>query len=129
MKNSYNSQLFRKPLTKELLIIIKDIYQIKNLNNHTFDKKKLKNYNIIEQLELYHFYISDFYLPCKEKIFFKNININRSVTILKQILREFNYEISATEKYSKYKKYTLYRINKINNKKLISMENNQIFFD
>ena len=39
MKNSYNSQLFRKPLTKELLTIIKDIYQIKNLNNHTFDKK------------------------------------------------------------------------------------------
>ena len=68
MKNSYNSQLFRKPLTKELLTIIKDIYQIKNLNNHTFDKK-IKNYNIIEQLELYHFYISDFYLPCKEKYF------------------------------------------------------------
>tara|TARA_B110000858_G_scaffold140673_1_gene159705 strand:+ start:818 stop:1207 length:390 start_codon:yes stop_codon:yes gene_type:complete len=129
MNSSYNIQLFRKPLTKELLSIIKNIYKIKNLNNHIFNKKKLLDYNTIEQLELFYFYISDFYLPCKAKIFLENININRTVTILKQILKEFNYTLSSTEKYDKNKKYTQYRINKNKKTELISMDKYQINFD
>ena len=129
MNSSYNIQLFRKPLTKELLSIIKNIYKIKNLNNHIFNKKKLLDYNTIEQLELFYFYISDFYLPCKAKIFLENININRTVTILKQILKEFNYTLSSTEKYDKNKKYTQYRINKNKKTDLISMDKYQINFD
>ena len=129
MNSSYNIQLFRKPLTKELLTIIKEIYKIKNLNNHTFNKKKLLDYNTIEQLESFYFYISDFYLPCKVKIFLENININRTVTILKQILKEFDYTVVGTEKYDKYKKYTQYRINKNKKTELISMDKYQINFD
>ena len=129
MMNSYNSQLFRKPLTKELLTIIKYIYNIKNLNNYTFNKKKLLDANVIQEFETFHFYISDFYLPCKAKIFLENININRIVTILKQILKEFNYTITSSEKYNKYKKYTLYRINKNKEYQLINMDKHQINFD
>lgn len=129
MNNSYNTQLFRKPLTSELLMIIKKIYKIKNLNNHQFNKKKILEYNTIEQLELFYFYISKFYLPCKAKIFLENITINRTVTILKQILKEFNYTVSATEKYDKNKKYTHYRINKNKKLTLINMDKYLINFD
>ena len=129
MNNSYNTQLFRKPLTSELLMIIKKIYKIKNLNNHQFNKKKILEYNTIEQLELFYFYISEFYLPCKAKIFLENITINRTVTILKQILKEFNYTVSATEKYDKNKKYTHYRINKNKKLTLINMDKYLINFD
>ena len=129
MNNSYNVQLFRKPLTKELLTIIKDIYKIKNLNNHTFNKKKLLEYNTIQQLGLFYFYISDFYLPCKAKIFLQNITINRTVAILKQILKEFNYSLTSTEKYDKSNKYTQYRINKNKEIKLINMDKCQINFE
>ena len=129
MNSSYNIQLFRKPLTKELLTIIKEIYKIKNLNNHTFNKKKLLDYNTIQQLESFYFYISDFYLPCKKKIFLEKITINRTVTILKQILKEFNYTVSATEKYDKNKKYTHYRINKNKKLTLINMDKYLINFD
>jgi len=129
MNNSYNTQLFQKPLPKELLIIIKQIYKIKNLNNHTFNKKKLLEYNTVEQLEAFHFYLKNFYLPCKAKLFLENITINRTVTILKQILKEFNYSITAEEKYTTNKKYTLYRINKITKTQLIDMAKYQINFD
>ena len=47
-----------------------------------------------------------------KKIYFKNINSKNIITILRQILKVYNYKINAVEKYSNGKKYLLYNLKK-----------------
>ena len=57
--------------------------------------------------------LSNYYLPCKRKIYFTNVNSKKIITILRQILKNHNYKINSVEKYSKGKKFLLYNLDLI----------------
>jgi hypothetical protein len=85
-----------------------------DLNNlekkNTFTKNELNEHNlkdnylkIINLLDIY-------YLECKKEIYFKNMDNKKCITILRQILRLYNYSIKSTEKYCNSKKFIMYFI-------------------
>ena len=122
----HNKQLFTKFIDGDLLKLIKITYNIKNINNHTFTRKDLNDNNIITKLEEIKLVLYYYYLKCKGIKYLENITINRSLTILRQILKEFNYKITSKHKYNNGEKYILYQIHKI---KKISKDDLHMNFD
>lgn len=80
-----------------------------------FSRKDIESKNILELIKNDLEELSNYYIPCKKKIYFNNINSKNIITILRQILKNYNYKINAIEKYSNGKKFLLYNIEKIKN--------------
>jgi hypothetical protein len=70
-----------------------------------------------------------YYLPCKSKIYLKDITIKRCVTILSQFLRMYDYKLVRKERIVNRKKLIYYNIvsNRFNQLH-ISLENTEIDF-
>jgi hypothetical protein len=49
-------------------------------------------------------------LPCKARTYLNDLNEKNIVTILRQILKHFNYNIISKEKYLRGEKFILYNI-------------------
>ena len=73
---------------------LKDLEDIKTLDNIIFMKDKLETY----------------YIPCKSKIYLKNITLKRCIVILRQFLKIISYTLNSKEKYINGKKTTIYQI-------------------
>ena len=71
--------------------------------------------------------LKQYYIPCKCKIYLNNITISKSVTILRQILKLYNFKITPNESYNNSKKYIIYVITQNENKQLTN--NGVIKFD
>ena len=116
------NQLFKKHPTEDLVLEIfsvlgfkeftDDISFTKNdiLNSETFPK-------MCEKLED----LKEFYLPCKRKVYFENINHKKVITILRQVIKLFGYKIESREKLSQGQKLLIYRL-----KQNLSDSNNPI---
>tara|TARA_B100000780_G_C21126269_1_gene457093 strand:- start:892 stop:1278 length:387 start_codon:yes stop_codon:yes gene_type:complete len=112
----YNNQLFKKKLDADLLTLIQNIYNIKDLHNYTFSKQAFEENNITDKIDIIKFILYDYYLNCKGYKYLENITIKKSITILKHILKEFGFNIKSSIKYSHNNKTTIYNI--IKNKDL-----------
>lgn len=109
-----NNQLFYKIPEKELVskilsYFIPDIFD----TNFYFTRKDIEDKNILEDMKEDLDVLSNYYLPCKRKIYFTNVNSKKIITILRQILKNHNYKINSVEKYSKGKKFLLYNLDLI----------------
>ena len=83
-----------------------------------FSRKDIETKNILEIINNDLEELSNYYIPCKKKIYFNNVNSKKIITILRQILKNYNYKINAIEKYSNGKKFLLYNIEKIKNENI-----------
>ena len=106
-----NNQLFYKIPEKELVskilsYFIPDIFD----TNFYFTRKDIEDKNILKDMKEDLDVLSNYYLPCKRKIYFTNVNSKKIITILRQILKNHNYKINSVEKYSKGKKFLLYNL-------------------
>ncbi len=50
---------------------------------------------------------------CKKDKYLVNLTPKKSVTLLRQLIRPYNYKLIAKEKYSRGTKYLLYNLEKI----------------
>jgi len=92
------NQLFRQRPDHEFLIKFLNCFGLKNLNDTSeFTKENLVNYNIIDKINNLLPELVLLYLPCKHIQFLINLNINKCITILKQILRLFEYKLNKRE--------------------------------
>ena len=78
--------------------------------NNTFTKEDLVDINFKENYEKIINLLDEYYLNCKKKIYFDNINDKKCITILRQLLKLYNYSLKSTEKYCNSKKYIVYSI-------------------
>ena len=105
------NQLFRKVPNKELIIEMLNIIGLNDLDDRKkFTKKDLDNTEIIDKFNKLKDRFEEYYLPCKLKIYFKDINCKRIITIIRQCLKLYNYSIKSQEKYMKGDKLILYNI-------------------
>jgi len=105
------NQLFNNIPPYELVKkILNNFIQPDFNTNYFFSRKDIENKNIIENIHDDLEELSSYYLPCKRKIYFNNINSKKLITILRQILKPYNYKINAAEKYSNGKKFLLYNL-------------------
>lgn len=119
----YN-QLFRRlPTNSELNKILK-CYNIEDIyGNYNITYLSLKVYDTINKLYNILDLLLDIYLPCKYT-FLNNLNIKRCLTILRQLLRVFDYKL---HKYQIGKMF-IYKIESPDINKMKIEKNKEIIF-
>ena len=121
MKN----QLFTEIPDLEFINKFLNLYGINNLEDSVeFSKYELIDLNIVNKIEDLIPELVIYYLPCKYKMFLTNISVNKCLTILRQIIRLYNYELKKREHVQNKKKSIYYHLNKINNTN-IKINNNK----
>jgi hypothetical protein len=103
-----------------------------NNEPHTFSKQDLININVVSKMEELKQSIYPYYLPCKAKIYLEDLNENKCITILRQILKLYQMKLESKQKYIKYKKTTVYYISKYNtntNHMKVELQNSTLEFE
>ena len=114
------NQLFKIKPSIEIFAKLCRLFNIDidNLDQkYSFTKKELIEDNFETHFDTIVNLLDCYYLPCKKKIYLDNINIQKSITLLRQILKLYNYSLKSEEHYNNSKKYIIYSViyNKINN--------------
>lgn len=105
------NQLFGKILDEEMLMQILNCYGLRNLDDrHTFKKHDLVLLKTVDKLTVLKPKLEEYYLPCKAKLYLENITEKKSITILRQVLRLFNYFLFSKEKNIQSRKIIFYTI-------------------
>ena len=109
------NQLFKDKISDELLLKVLNAFGLKDINDETpFSKIDLENIGTLNKINDLKDQLSQFYLPCKSKIYLEDIDNSKCITILRQVLKLFQIKLSSKQKYINYKKNTIYMIIKIN---------------
>ena len=95
------NQLFKKIPTKEILNKVLLCFDIQNLQNSkvSFCRKDIVRLGSVSKLNNITDLLKEYYLPCKARTYLNDLNEKNIVTILRQILKHFNYNIISKEKY------------------------------
>ena len=107
-------QLFVSKPPIDLLNNIIKSFGLKNLNDTKefsyIDMNKLNTIQFFNNLENE---LNKYYLPCKQKIYFndiKKLTNKQAITIFRQLLKIYDYDLYSKEKFIKGIKYSVYRI-------------------
>lgn len=112
------NQLFKNYVPHEILIKLLNCFGYTDINDeYSFSKNELDNLNSIEKVNELKDDLIKFYLPCKVKVYFTDLDNNKIITILRQILRLHNLSLLSKQKYIKQKKITYYYIEKNSHEK------------
>ena len=105
------NQLFKNRPSRNFVISLLNLYGIDDFDdNRFFTKKNLEALNTVDKLNEIRDEITKYYIPCKAKTYLKNIDINRSIVILRQFLKCYGYTLFSKEKFIKGEKHTIYKI-------------------
>lgn len=117
-------QLFCEMPTEEFMIQLLNCYGVQNLSDqHDFTKNDLTELKTVDKLNDLIPELIMYYLPCKGKIYLNDINEKRSITILAQFLKLFDYRLMREEKIINKKKIIFYHIQKLEDSKLHILRN------
>jgi hypothetical protein len=75
-----------------------------------FRKKDLLLMGTVIKMKLLEPELREYYYPCKSKLYLDNINDSKCVTIIRQFLRFFDYQLVSKEKYDGGEKYIMYSL-------------------
>ena len=118
------NQLFRKMIPNEMLIKILACYNLKSLSDSKiFTKHDLILHNTVKRLYEIRETLLQYYLPCKRHLYLNIITLSKCMTILRQVIRLYNYKLNKSEKYISKKKTTAYQLLPINNDAAFSVIN------
>lgn len=92
------NQLFKQVPDLEFLIKLLNCFGLQDLEDKTeFTKDNLVKINTIDKVNNLLPELVIYYLPCKYNYFLRELTINKCITILKQVLRLFDYQIKKRE--------------------------------
>ncbi len=92
------NQLFKQVPDLEFLIKLLNCFGLQDLEDKTeFTKDNLVKINTIDKVNNLLPELVIYYLPCKYDYFLRELTINKCITILKQVLRLFDYQIKKRE--------------------------------
>tara|TARA_Y100000590_G_scaffold424989_1_gene532498 strand:+ start:121 stop:510 length:390 start_codon:yes stop_codon:yes gene_type:complete len=127
------NQLFRKMVTLDDLHKILSCFNLQGLNDaRIFTKYDLLLYKTIEKMKVLLPMLHMYYLPCKAKLYLHNLTIRKCITILRQVIRLYEYNLESNERYISKKKcvaYRMYPMGKSNIPLYINNKSTLITFD
>ena len=131
-KQNYKNQLFAKinppfDLVKKILGLLIN-YPFDDLH-YEFTKRIIIEKKVLDKIGPYIEELKKYYLKCKHSKYLENIDEKKYITILRQIMRPYNYSIKAYEKYNNGEKYLLYVIIKNKEDNKLKKINSVISFD
>ena len=105
------NQLFKVLPDRNFVVDLLQLYGITDFyDSHYFTIENLKSLNTLNNINNILDRLKEYYIPCKAKIYLKNINLKRCIVILRQFLKCHNFTLYSKEKYFKKIKHTTYRI-------------------
>ena len=112
------NQIFNRIIPEKLLLKILNGINISNLKDlNTFTYKKIEDNR--EFLKKIMQKVKPYYIPCKRRVYFPRVfTTKKFITILRQILKLYDYTLITKERYlsEKKKKYLQYSLKPINYK-------------
>ncbi len=108
-------QLFKNIPPKEFVEDILKLFIPNGFQDsyYQFSRKMITEKNVIEKLNLLMPQLKEYYMNCKHKKYLENLDSKKCVTILRQLLRLYEYRVVSMEKYHNGQKFLLYKIEKI----------------
>lgn len=107
------NQLFKSHIPEEVLTKVLACFSYNNIDDiASFSKADLEKWSTVQKMEGIKEEICKYYLPCKSRLYLEDLNPNKCVTVLRQILRLHGMSLLSKQKYIKQKKCTLYYIKK-----------------
>ena len=124
------NQLFCKKPDTEILNKLLTCFELKNLqDNKHFTRKNLKDINAVNNVLKIIDKLTEYYIPCKAKKYLSDLDEKKIITILRQIVKCFNYFVFSKEKYIKGEKTISYQIMPVNKKDILRLKKKDgIFF-
>ena len=118
------NQLFSKKPNNEILEKILSCFNLKNLQeDKQFTRKNLKDFETVKKIENIVDDLRDFYIPCKRgDKYLTKLNEKKVITILRQVVKCFNYFVFSKEKYIKGEKNITYQIMPVNKKEILRLK-------
>ena len=105
------NQLFTTNPEKELVIKLINVIGFRTFNDDNYiTKDTLIELDSLNKFQEYITILKEYYIPCKFKVYFNNIDINRLFTVIRQLLKIYGYTIKSREKYINKKKQLIYYI-------------------
>ena len=123
---SNKNQNFKNNQDIKIINVLLETFGLNNLTDErSFTKEYMKDINTVTKINTLIPTLSEYYLPCKCKIYLNDITEKKAITILRQFIRNFNYKVISFEKSVKGKKIMIYRL-MLENKDLLYPKNNNI---
>lgn len=125
------NQLFTETPPFELVKKILNVIINKDLSDTTyyeFSKKHLVSKNVLSKINEYIPELKKYYLKCKHNKYLEKLNEKKIITLIRQILKLYDFNIRSIEKYDYNGKFLLYIIEKKKNLMLKKI-NSVINFD
>ena len=120
------NQLFKINPDHFILDKLLDAFSLKNItDSRFFTKENMKNNNTTQKIIELVPDLTKYYLPCKAKIYLINITEKKTITILRQFLKFFQYKCIGIEKSLNGKKQMTYRLIKFDKIQLDTQEKNK----
>ena len=117
------NQLFCKKPDNFILLKVLECFNLSNLQDDKFFTRKiLKDINTVKKIENIYSDLSDYYIPCKGKKYLSDLDEKKIITILRQIVKCFNYFVFSKEKYIKGEKNITYQVMPMNKKDILRLK-------
>ena len=105
------TQLFRRKLPQSIMLEVIQSFGLDTpKDTRWFSRETMKDTKTVEKMQTISKKLIDYYLPCKARNYLYIITDKISITILRQVLREFGYSLLSKETYRNKKKQILYQI-------------------
>lgn len=128
---SGKNQLFQVIPPKDLVMEIMKVFLGENISNpnYQFTRKMIEERKIVDKINNYVPELRKYYLNCKQSKYLDKLDCKKCITIFRQLIRIYDYQIHSAEKYQNGAKFLLYKIEKSSNHKKIKKNNFTIDFD
>lgn len=108
-------QLFKSVPPPSFMVDFLACFGLRGLDDSSeFSKFTLRERSSVEQLVDFLPEIVMYYIPCKAKKYLSDIDEDRAITILRQLLRIYEYELAKKERVIKKKKIIFYSLQPTN---------------
>jgi len=105
-------QLFKAIPPVELVIEVLGFFGVVNFNeSYKFSRVDIAKRYVIERMLKVPF--EDYYINCKYQKYFTDMDEKKCITVLRQLLKIYDYKVISLEKFCTGKKHLTYHIAKI----------------
>ena len=112
---SKKDQNFKKKPDIKIIQSILETFGLNDLeDDRFFTKEHMQEIKTSQNLMNLKENLEEYYLPCKSKIYLKDLTEKKCITVLRQFVKNYNYKVIGIEKSVKGKKTTTYRLIYVN---------------
>lgn len=105
------NQLFVKHVDEAMITAILRCFNIHDLEDkRMFCKYDMVEHGTVKKLTELKDQLAAYYIPCKSRLYLENLTEKRAITVLKQVLRLYNFCLWSKEKNHKNKKIIFYQV-------------------